>query len=331
MANQMQQYFWLEEAFKRTKISFDTGKMPHALLLVAPGHSGKKIYAAQLAKSILCHTSTELLNSACGQCKSCLLVDAASHPDLSEIDCLIDNKGKQKKSIGIDQIRQLTGKLVETSQLNGWRIAIIASVEKMTRGAFNAILKTLEEPGDKTLVLMLANSLQQVPATIKSRCQLLRLRLVDQQLSPWLMQQSGCGESEALNALNQCHFAPFAALDYIKDDIANMYQKLNQGLDDILTTELTPSEFLAEYTQLDDLLWLQIAKYFQNVQLSILKSDRETYAKVPKSLATRLYFELVEYNRAQCAGSNLQNNLQLEAILIQWFELGRKIVHYSTR
>ncbi len=331
MANREQQYFWLEEAFKRTKKSFDAGKLPHGLLLVAPGHSGKRVLATQLAKSILCHTSTDQLNEACGHCKSCLLVEAISHPDLSEVDCLTDSKGKQKKSIGIDQIRQLTSKLVETSQLNGWRIAIIASVEKMTRGAFNAILKTLEEPGDKTLVLMLANSLQQVPATIKSRCQLLRLKLVDQPLSPWLMQQSGCDESEALNALKQCDFAPFAAFDYIKNDSAKLYLQLNQGLDKILSTQLTPNEFLAEYAQFDDLLWIQIAKYFQNVQLSILNSNQGTYAKVPRTLATRLYFELVDYNRAQCAGSNLQNNLQLEAILIQWFELGRKIVHYSTR
>lgn len=331
MAQKQQQYFWLDEAFKRCEKSFDAGKLPHGLLLVAPGHSGKKILATQLAKSILCHTSTAQLNSACGQCKSCLLVEANSHPDLSEVDCLTDTKGKQKKSIGIDQIRKLTSKLVETSQLSGWRIAIIASVEKMTRGAFNAILKTLEEPGDKTLVLMLANSLQQVPATIKSRCQLLALKLIDQQLSPWLMQQSDCTESDALNALNQCHFAPFAALNYIKDDGAKLHLQLNQGLDDILSTQLTPAEFLTEFAQLDNLLWLQIAKYFQNVQLSILNSNQGAYANVPKSLATSLYFELVEYNRGQCAGSNLQNNLQLEAILIQWFELGRKIVHYSTR
>lgn len=331
MSQQEQQYFWLDEAFKRSKKSFDAGKLPHGLLLVAPNHSGKNIFATQLAKSILCHQSKEQLSKACGQCKSCLLVEASSHPDLSEVDCLTDSKGKQKKSIGIDQIRQLTSKLVETPQLSGWRVAIIASVEKMTRGAFNAILKTLEEPGDKTLVLMLAGSLQQVPATIKSRCQMWRLKLVEQQLSPWLMQQSGCDESVAINALSQCHCAPFAALDYIKNDGANLYEKLNQGLDAILSTQLTPSEFLAEYAQMDDQLWMQIAKYFQNVQLCILNSSQGVYEKVPKTLATRLYFELVEYNRAQSAGSNLQNSLQLEAILIQWFELGRKIVHYSTR
>jgi len=331
------QYAWLNEAFAQIIKSFNADKLPHGLLLVAPNQSGKQLFASSLAKSLLCKQTTEQLKKACGQCKSCLLIDAKSHPDLSLVDCLLDNKGKQKKSIGIDQIRQLTNKLIETPQLGGWRIAVIVSVEKMTRGAFNAILKTLEEPGDKTLVLMLANSLQQVPATIKSRCQLMRLKLTEQQLIPWLTKTAECNESQAIDALNQCHFAPFAALEYIREGTGKIYEALNQALDNILATHLTADEFLSEYSHLEDQLWLQIAKYFQNVQLSILefkqqqRSTQDKYKNVPKSIASQLYTQLIEYNRAQCAGSNLQTTLQLEAILIQWFEIGRKIVHYSSR
>jgi len=325
------QHIWLEESFAHVAKSFDANKLPHGLLLVAPNQSGKALFAASLAKSLLCMQTVQKLNKACGQCKSCKLVDAQSHPDLSQVDCLIDNKGKQKKSIGIDQIRQLTSKLVETPQLSGWRIASISSVEKMTRGAFNAILKTLEEPGDKTLVLMLANSLQQVPATIKSRCQLLRLKLTDNQLVPWLIQAAQCDESTAIQALNQCHFAPFAALSYIEDGTEKILASVNQGLDAILANQLTADDFLMKYSHLDDELWLQLAKYFQNVQLSVLEFNQGIYQGIPKTIASQLYAQLVEYNRAQCAGSNLQTNLQLEAILIQWFEIGRKIVHYSNR
>jgi len=331
------EHTWLEESFAQVVNSFNADKLPHGLLLVAPHQSGKVLFASSLAKSLLCERSKVQLSKACDQCKSCMLVNANSHPDLSQVDCLVDNKGKQKKSIGIDQIRQLTSKLVETSQLGGWRIAVVMSVEKMTRGAFNAILKTLEEPGDKTLVLMLANSLQQVPATIKSRCQLMRLKLTEQQLLPWLMKSAQCSEPDAINALNQCHFAPFAALSFIQQGTGKTYASLNQGLDRILTNELTAEEFLAQFSHLEDTLWLQIAKYFQNVQLSVLELSRELelkqhiYHRIPKTIACELYALLLEYNRGQCAGSNLQTDLQLEAILIQWFEIGRKIVHYSAR
>lgn len=331
------EHSWLKESFAQITRSFDADKLPHGLLLVAPNQSGKSLLAMSLAKSLLCEQSKQQFSQACGECKSCKLIDAQSHPDLSRVDCLVDSKGKQKKSIGIDQIRQLTGKLVETSQLGGWRIAIIMSVEKMTRGAFNALLKTLEEPGDNTLVLLLANSLQQVPATIKSRCQLMQLKLTEKQLVPWLTQAAQCDELTALRALNQCHFAPFAALTYIREGTEKTLETFNQGLNKVLANELTAEEFLNEYSHLDDTLWIQLAKYFKNVQLSVLKldkdqnSDQNIYQKVPKNIASQLYAQLIEYNRAQCAGSNLQSNLQLEAILIQWFEIGRKIVHYSNR
>jgi len=325
------EHLWLEESFNQLEKSFNADKLPHGLLLVAPHLSGKSLFASSLAKSLLCEQSGETLSRACGQCKSCLLVDARSHPDLSQIDCLFDNKGKQKKSIGIDQVRQLTNKLVEKPQLGGWRVAVIMSVEKLTRGAFNALLKTLEEPGDKTLLLLLANSLQQVPATIRSRCQLQRLKLTEQNIMPWLTQSANCDESDANNALQNCDFAPFAALDYLTNDTGKTYQALNQALDKILTNDLTAEAFLTEFSDLEDTLWKQIAKYFQNVQLSVLEFKQDNYQKVPIKAASELYSLLVEYNRAQSAGSNLQTNLQLEAILIQWFEIGRKIVHYSNR
>jgi len=323
---------WLEDAFSQVKKSFDLKMLPHGLLLVAPELSGKILLAKTLAKSILCENSTEaLLTKPCEQCKSCHLVDAQTHPDLSLIDRLVDNKGKQKQSIGIDQVRQLTKKLAETSQLSGWRIAIIASVEKMTRGAFNAILKTLEEPGDKTLLLMLANSSHQVPATIKSRCQLLSVRLNEKQLVPWLVQQTQCDVDEAKEALERTHFSPFAALEQIQNQTGNQYQQLFDDLDKVFETNLSPQEFLAQYSDLGNQLWIQLANYFKQVQVSRLTSDQTLYAKVPKDRPIKLYTELLDYNRGQCAGSNLHPQLQLEAILIQWFEIGRKIVHYSNR
>lgn len=330
------EYTWLDQTFQQAKKSFDAGKLAHGLLLVAPYQSGKALFAKSLAKSIMCETSNSQLShfklsKACGHCKSCLLIDAKSHPDLSNVDCLVDNKGKQKKSIGIDQIRQLTNKLVETPQLNGWRIAIIMSVEKMTRGAFNAILKTLEEPGDKTLILMLANSLNQVPATIRSRCQRLNMKLMEKDLLPWLIKAAKCQQSVALEALNTCHYAPFAALNYIQQGLGEQYRQLSKDLDQVFQTFLSPQEFVALYSGLDEQLWIQIANYFQKTQVSILESKQTIYQKVPKTLVVQLYAQLLEYNRGQCAGSNLQSQLQLEAILIQWFEIGRKIVHYSNR
>ena len=318
-------YLWLEDTMLQVKKAYDQGKIAHGLLLTAPMDSGKRILANHLAASILCRNSDSELTAQCGQCKNCLLVEAHSHPDLSIVDCLIDNKGKQKKSIGIDQIRLLTRKLTETSQLGGWRIAIIMSVEKMTRAAFNAILKTLEEPGEKTFLLMLANSTHQVPATIRSRCQLLSLRLSEKNILPWLTQSTASDEIEAKEALAETHFAPFAAKNFIQNNEKERNTQFNHDMDQVFQLKLLPFEFLSRYSDINDSLWVQMANYFKKTLVSILKSNQGMFSKLPKSAVSQLYGELLEYNRAQCSGSNLQVNLQLEAILIRWFEMGRKI------
>jgi len=321
-------YLWLEDTMVQVKKAYDQDKIAHGLLLAAPMESGKRLLARHLAASILCRNSINELTAQCGQCKSCMLIDADSHPDLAVVDCLVDNKGKQKKSIGIDQIRLLTNKLTETPQLGGWRIAIIMSVEKMTRGAFNAILKTLEEPGDKTLLLMLANSTHQVPATIRSRCQLLSLKLSEKNVLVWLTRSTGASEAEALEALNETHFAPFAASNFIQNNEKHHNTQFNRDMDQVFQSKLLPFEFISRYSELNDVLWLQMANYFKKTLVSILKSNQGMFSKLPRSSVSRLYGELLEYNRGQCSGSNLQLKLQLEAVLIQWFEMGRKIGQY---
>jgi len=325
------EYQWVNDAYSQMQAYFERGKLAHGLMIVAPEGSGKLIFAKELAKSINCKGSGEQLVKACGQCKNCLLIESNSYPDLTILDCLVDNKGKQKNSIGIDQVRELTDKMVETPHMGGWRVAIITSVEKLTRGAFNALLKTLEEPGDRTLLLMLANSAHRVPATIKSRCQLVPFNLNGEMLSNWLIEQSSCSFDEAEQALDHCLYSPFKALTYIQENESENIKAIYSDLDAMLATQISPNKFISKYSDLNGQLWIRIANFFQKVQLSILKSEHNNYSAVPKTLAAELYGSLLEYNRAQSAGSSLQAKLQLEVILIRWFELGRKIVHYSNR
>ncbi len=324
-------YSWLNHAFEQVCLSHQRKKLAHGIMFVAPDGSGKLEFSKKLAAALLCLESNERLTPACGECKNCHLVESQTHPDLTLLEQLVDNKGKQKNSIGIDQVRELSEKLVETPQMGGWRIAIIASVEKLTRGAFNALLKTLEEPGNNTLLMMLADNSHRVPATIKSRCQLIKFDLVGQQLSNWLVEQSGKNAGEVQQALETCQYSPFKSLEYLQSDLASAVQNLHQDLDGMLATKLSANQVIAKHAAKINDLWVQIANYFQKVQLSILDSNQQTYSSVPCSMPAQIYQQLLDYNRAQCSGSNLQNNLQLETILIPWFELGRKIVHYSNR
>jgi len=108
---------------------------------------------------------------------------------------------------------------------------------------------------------------------------------------------------------------------------------MEQDLNAVLQLKLSPQGFLTRYSETSDRLWIQMANYFKKTLVSILESKQEEVSGVVASkasgiLASQLYSQLLEYNHAQCSGSNLQVNLQLEAILIQWFEMGRKMSHY---
>ncbi len=324
-------FTWLNTAFEQVEMSHRQDKLAHGMMFVAPDGSGKMQFATRLAASLLCVQSQDKLQIACEQCKHCELIKSQTHPDLTLLDRLTDSKGKQKTSIGIDQVRDLSDKLLETAQMGGWRIAIIASVERLTRGAFNALLKTLEEPGKNTLLIMLADNMHRVPATIKSRCQIVHFDLNPDKLIEWLVQATQVDTIAAAEALEATQYSPFKALDYLKSDLSKQILTLQTDLDDMLTNKLSAHELITKHSPSITDLWAQIANYFQKVQLSILDSNQTNYANVPAQLPAKIYQQLLDFNRAQCAGSNLQTNLQLETILIPWFELGRKIVHYSNR
>jgi len=322
-------YPWFQPITASLQQALTNGRLPHALLLAAPAASGKQQYALAVAQSMFCQQDTAL-DGGCGQCKACQLFQAETHPDFYLVDRLTDNKGKQKKSIGIDQIRLLNDKLQDTPQLSGWRVAVICSVSAMTTSSFNSLLKTLEEPGKDTLLILLADNVQTIPATIRSRCQLLLPDLATDKLMGWLSQETGFPDEKIEKALADCYSAPLAARDYLFNEGAKEKQAIFQLLDSMLNNQLTPGELLQQVDLDDDDLINRVADYlFQAQKCQMLAADNLRYQAVPVKLIFQLYDKVLQLKRAQLAGSNLQTRLQIEAILIQWFEIGRKISHYS--
>ncbi|MDQ7049331.1 MAG: hypothetical protein Q9M92_07210 [Enterobacterales bacterium] len=351
LATQNSDSYWFAPAFTTLSKAFYADKMVHGLLLVSPEMSGKAEFAAKLSKSILCNASSGVqlakpnlenntaaveaelnqrqIGYSCNQCKSCQLFNSGSHPDLYFNDRLLNKQGKVKQNISIDQIRLLTDKLSSTAQMNGWRIGVIASVEKLSRGAFNALLKSLEEPGQQTLLILLVNQFYRVPQTIRSRCQKLTFDLNSKQLVPWLMRQTQCDIATAEDAIKHTESAPLAAKVFIENGSADDYSQLSRDLDSLLNNQLSPQQVFSQHKHLDEQLWRYMANYFTQVPLKRLTDPLSPYAKLPKTSAFDLYNQLLQYHKGQSLGSNLQFQLQIESILNHWFEIGRKIVHYS--
>ncbi len=155
-----------------------SGKISHAYLFVGPAGLGKYTVAQKFVGSILCQGQ----NSArpCGDCFCCHQLERGVHPDVYEVFRQTDEKtGKLKKNISIDQVRDLKNRLQQGSMLNSYKVAIIDGAQALTAAAANGLLKLLEEPTPKTVIILIADSVANLPPTIASRCQQLNFFPVD--------------------------------------------------------------------------------------------------------------------------------------------------------
>lgn len=141
--------------------ALDTGKIAHAYLFTGPRGTGKTSTARILAKALNCEKGPNA--HPCNQCENCLRATDGSSMDVFEIDAASNR--------GIDEIRQLREK-VAFAPVNGrYKIYIIDEVHMMTNDAFNALLKTLEEPPAHVVFILATTEPHKIPATIHSRCQ----------------------------------------------------------------------------------------------------------------------------------------------------------------
>lgn len=323
---------WFRRCFEKLSQAYSSQRLAHGIIISAPAGSGKRGFANYLIKSLLCEKSKNQLSQFCSSCKSCLLIEANSHPDYYLLECLVDNNGKQKKSIGIDQVRHLTQKLAEMPQLGGWRIALITSVSALTTASFNALLKSLEEPHQKTLLLLISDNLQIVPATVRSRCQLIQPDLNIELIKQWLLDNGDSNEARINQALKSCFNAPLKSKEYLVSGGLESEQKFYLLCDQLLTNQITPQDLIEQCSLEPENIWLLFASYIHRVQLAISKGEGiRQYHFLPVKLPFLIYEKIVDYNRAQFAGSNLQANIQLQAILILWFEEGRKILNHINK
>ncbi|WP_413854172.1 DNA polymerase III subunit delta' [Candidatus Ruminimicrobium bovinum] len=154
-------------------------KIPHAYLFMGEDGIGKKKFAFEFAKILNCsineYTKTDI--GSCGHCENCKMTDKNSFPDLHLINFDKQNEiaekesDKNKTKLGIDLIRYMQ-KYVSMKKITGkWKIFIIEPAEKMTLEAFNSLLKTLEEPPEDTILILIAKHRETIPTTILSRVQ----------------------------------------------------------------------------------------------------------------------------------------------------------------
>jgi DNA polymerase-3 subunit delta' len=196
---------WHEGARMRLEMALQGGRLPHGLLLHGPDGVGKEHFAAVLAAGMFCAGRGAGL-TPCGQCPECALSRAASHSDLHWL-----RRPEDKKSIGVDAVRETCEQLGMTSMRGGYRVAIVTPAHLMTPSAQNALLKTLEEPAPRTLLVLVTSRPSRLLATLRSRCQRIEIaRPPEAMAAGWLARELGA--APPANLLDLAGGAPLKAL-----------------------------------------------------------------------------------------------------------------------
>lgn len=153
-------YPWLESVWQRLLQLFDSGRVPHALLLSGAKGIGKTHLIRAFEKLLLCQAPQQ---GSCGVCRSCHLFEQNHHPDIRHL-------GEEEKTISIDDVRELTYFLQQTSHQKGYKAVTLFQGDELPNASANALLKTLEEPLGKTILILIAERPANMLATLKSRC-----------------------------------------------------------------------------------------------------------------------------------------------------------------
>lgn len=199
-------------------------RLPHAVLLKGPQGTGKFDFAMNMAQSLLCEQPAAD-GHACGDCPSCRWFQQETHPDfrlvqpgaLAEQDEASRDAGKKKPSrqITVDQVRALGDFTNLSAHQGGHRVVLIHPAEAMNAAAANALLKTLEEPTARMVLILVSHKAQQLLPTIRSRCVTLALPMPSPEDSRnWLARQ-GVADPDGL--LARTGFAPLAALNLAEE------------------------------------------------------------------------------------------------------------------
>src|SRR5437868_6064872 len=163
--------------------AYRSGRMPHGVLIAGPKGTGKATLAYRLARFVLAHPDpvapdvqpaksleVELANPVARR------IAAQAQPDLLVIERTVNERGVLRNQIAVEDIRRTVPFFGSTAGEGGWRIAIVDAVDDLNRFGANALLKVLEEPPKRALLLLVAHSAARVTPTLRSRCRIVTLR-----------------------------------------------------------------------------------------------------------------------------------------------------------
>ena len=236
--------------------AYRSGRIPHAFLIAGPKGIGKATLAYRLARFVLAHPDPAA--PAVAKAVS-LAVDpehpvarhiaAQGQPDLLILERTLNDKGVLQKQIAVENIRRTVAFFGSTAREGGWRIAIVDAVDELNKSSANALLKVLEEPPQRALLLLVSHSAARVPATLRSRCRILTLRpLVETDVAAAVAVATGSAadDAEVVAAAAAADGSVSRALALLDGDALELRQRALDLLDKLPTLDTGALHALGE-------------------------------------------------------------------------------------
>lgn len=317
-------YPWQQGIWQSFYQQLQDDRLPHAIMLAGPAGLGKRHLARVLAQYVLCQSPRS--ESACGRCKSCELNRAATHPDWLQV-----TPEEPGKAIRVDDIRALAEVQGKTAQQGGYKVVTLQPAEAMNVNAANALLKTLEEPAAKTLLLLVSDAPSAVLPTIRSRCQIRTLAVPPAEQSlHWLTPLVSGTDYNARELLAMARGAPLAARDLMQGD---ELEKRAQWLADVakLTLGQVDAVALAGEWQRGDVAaqvnwllgWLHdLACWQVGAPVTQFEALDPAFTGALKNISPALLHryqeKLLSCKQRLASGANPNKQLLIEELLMDW-------------
>ena len=318
-------YPWHQNVWETLTTRFPN--IGHGLLFYGKKGCGKETFAEQFLAWVLC-AKRQPKHLACGECGSCQWLKADTHPNYVHITTDEDNK-KQNAKIKIEKIRDLLPFVQQT--VDGWRVIIIEPAEALNTASANALLKTLEEPGDRVVIILLADHYLKLPATIRSRLQHFALDRINQQQAEQFLNQhlshSDLAQQHLL--MNLSNHMPLQAItlsesewipqraEFLKD-----WQKLvmDKNMPMAIATKWNKALTFSDFSQMFEYLLSDLICVKLNQQLKNTDLDFNVLAE-RYSLETlfSIYADLQQSK--QYIEQNVQTNLVLDQLCIRLMDV----------
>lgn len=325
----MQVLPWHQPLWNRLQKQRSQERLPHAMLFAGVKGVGKAQFAEVLAAGLLCLNARDA--QPCGVCKACHLLKGGSHPDLLKL-----SPEEEGKVIKVDQVRSVIDRLHGTAQQGGYRVLIVYPAEEMNGAAANALLKTLEEPGEATLIVLVVDQLGKVMPTIRSRCQRIDFALPETaEAVSWLSTEAQISSEEAGRFLALAQGAPLLARDWKLSGVKDLRARFLTGLADLIRGRESALG-LAEQLYKEDLTlmltwWGSLMSDIVHMQLASAAAPRINLdmTKLVAALAQRtdsdaifkLNDQIHQERSALLYHQNPNKQLLLEKLFMDWTRL----------